>query len=67
MEFGTTVGFILAGILCTGLVSIVGEQGMLDGWWRLPFLVTIPLGIIALWIRTRLDEAPGLLGGVGTQ
>ncbi|WP_354235759.1 MFS transporter [Arthrobacter sp. UYEF3] len=58
LEFGTTVGFILAGILCTGLVSIVGEQGMLEGWWRLPFLATIPMGIIALWIRTRLDEAP---------
>lgn len=58
LEFGTTVGFILAGILCTGLISIVGEQGMLEGWWRLPFLVTIPLGIIALWIRTRLEEAP---------
>ncbi|WP_456506273.1 MFS transporter [Arthrobacter sp. UYCu723] len=58
LEFGTTVGFILAGILCTGLVSIVGEQGMLEGWWRLPYLATIPMGIIALWIRTRLDEAP---------
>jgi MHS family proline/betaine transporter-like MFS transporter len=58
LEFGTTVGFILAAILCTVLTGIVGKEGMLEGWWRLPFLVTIPLGLIALWIRTRLDEAP---------
>jgi hypothetical protein len=36
---------------------------MQDGWWRLPFLVTIPLGLTALWIRTRLGEAPVFSGG----
>lgn len=58
LEFGTTVGFILAAIVCTTLITIVGDQGMQDGWWRLPFLLTIPLGLTALWIRTRLVEAP---------
>lgn len=58
LEFGTTVGFMLAAVVCTTLITIVGEQAMQDGWWRLPFLVTIPLGLTALWIRTRLGEAP---------
>ncbi|WP_298254670.1 MFS transporter [uncultured Arthrobacter sp.] len=58
LEFGTTVGFILAAVVCTSLITIVGDQGMEDGWWRLPFLLTIPLGLTALWIRTRLAEAP---------
>jgi MHS family proline/betaine transporter-like MFS transporter len=58
LEFGTTVGFMLAAIVCTTLITIVGEQAMQDGWWRLPFLITIPLGLTALWIRTRLGEAP---------
>ncbi|THJ66859.1 MFS transporter [Arthrobacter echini] len=58
LEFGTTVGFILAAVVCTSLITIVGDQGMEDGWWRLPFLLTIPLGLTALWIRTRLVEAP---------
>ena len=26
------------------------------GWWRLPFLLTLPLGGIALWLRMKLDE-----------
>ncbi|MET3812402.1 MFS transporter [Arthrobacter sp. UYEF3] len=58
LEFGTTVGFILAAIVCTSLIAVVGDQGMQDGWWRVPFLLTIPLGLTALWIRTRLVEAP---------
>ncbi|WP_312099802.1 MFS transporter [Corynebacterium dentalis] len=58
LEFGTTVGFILAAIVCTTLIAIVGDAGMEAGWWRLPFLLTIPLGLTALWIRTRLVEAP---------
>ncbi|SDI43730.1 MFS transporter, MHS family, proline/betaine transporter [Arthrobacter subterraneus] len=58
LEFGTTVGFMLAAIVCTTLITIVGDDGMEAGWWRLPFLLTIPLGLTALWIRTRLVEAP---------
>ncbi|WP_066302409.1 MFS transporter [Arthrobacter luteolus] len=57
LEFGTTVGFIMAAIVCTTLIAIVGDSGMEAGWWRLPFLLTIPLGLTALWIRTRLTEA----------
>ncbi|MFB0834643.1 MFS transporter [Arthrobacter halodurans] len=56
LEFGTTVGFILAAIVCTSLITIVGEQAMMDGWWRVPFLLTVPLGLTALYIRTRLGE-----------
>lgn len=56
LEFGTTVGFILAAIVCTTLITIVGDDGMAAGWWRLPFLLTIPLGMTALYIRTRLGE-----------
>ena len=57
LEFGTTVGFILAAIVCTTLIAIVGDSGMDAGWWRLPFLLTIPLGLTSLWIRIRLTEA----------
>ncbi|GAA1355675.1 MFS transporter [Arthrobacter rhombi] len=56
LEFGTTVGMILAAIVCTTLITIVGDDGMAAGWWRLPFLLTIPLGMTALYIRTRLGE-----------
>ena len=56
LEFGTLAGFSAAAVYCTGLTLLVGEQGMLDGWWRLPFLTSIVLGLVALWIRRKLDD-----------
>lgn len=56
LEFGTLVGFSAAAIICTGLTLIVGEDAMMAGWWRLPFLLTLPLGLIALWMRRHVEE-----------
>lgn len=58
LEFGTISGFVLAATVCTTLITLVGDDGVQGGWWRLPFLISIPLGLTALWIRTRLIEAP---------
>ncbi|MCH1881636.1 MFS transporter [Agrococcus sp. ARC_14] len=57
LEFGTLLGFSLAAILVTGLEFIVGPEGMEAGWWRLPFLLTLPLGIVALLMRSKLHDS----------
>ncbi|MDH6195518.1 MHS family proline/betaine transporter-like MFS transporter [Mycobacterium frederiksbergense] len=56
LEFATFGGFCTAAILCTSLTVAVGREGMLDGWWRLPFLITLPLGLIGLWMRRNAAE-----------
>ena len=49
LEFGTLLGFSMAAILVTGLEFIVGTEGMQEGWWRLPFLLTLlAMGITVL-------------------
>lgn len=57
LEFGTLLGFSMAAILVTALEFIVGSDGMEAGWWRLPFLLTLPLGIIALFMRKNLHDS----------
>ncbi|MGC5076409.1 MFS transporter [Agrococcus sp. DT81.2] len=57
LEFGTLLGFSLAAILVTALEWIVGTEGMEAGWWRLPFLLTLPLGLVAIAMRARLHES----------
>lgn len=57
LEFGTLTGFSAAAVLCTVLTLAVGEDGMMAGWWRLPFLLTIVLGVFGLWMRSRLQES----------
>jgi len=57
LEFGTLAGFSAAAILCTVLTLLVGTEGMMAGWWRLPFALTLVLGGIALWMRRHLEES----------
>jgi MFS family permease len=46
----------------TGAASLLAwrlPQGVLETWgWRLAFLVALPIGLIGLYLRLRLDETP---------
>ncbi|MCP3424703.1 MFS transporter [Rothia sp. AR01] len=42
--------------------SVWGEDAMLDGGWRIPFLIAIPLGAVVIWFRTRTPETPAFEG-----
>ncbi|MEB7448170.1 hypothetical protein [Arthrobacter koreensis] len=42
LKFRTTVGFIRAAIVCTTTITLVGDEGMLEDWWRLRILLTAP-------------------------
>ncbi|WP_203568118.1 MFS transporter [Aestuariimicrobium ganziense] len=57
LEFGTLAGFSAAAVLCTVLTMIVGEDGMNSFWWRVPFLICLPLGLLAIWMRRSLTES----------
>ncbi|MDV3123996.1 MFS transporter [Mycobacterium sp. 21AC1] len=57
LEFGTLAGFSAAAILCTTLTVVVGEDAMQEFWWRIPFLVCLPLGLLAIWMRRSLTES----------
>ncbi|HSK91244.1 MAG TPA: MFS transporter, partial [Euzebyales bacterium] len=56
-----TVGLgFAAGIGAAALLGAMLSASALADWgWRLPFLLALPLGLIGLYIRTRVDETPG--------
>ncbi|WP_329072350.1 glycine betaine/L-proline transporter ProP [Streptomyces sp. NBC_01429] len=58
LDFGTFVGYSLGSGIVTLLTALLGEDGMVDWGWRLPFLVAGPLGLIGLYMRLRLEETP---------
>lgn len=61
LEFGTLAGFAGGGSLVT-LLTVVLPPEMMSSWgWRIPFLVALPLGLIGLYLRLRLDETPTFL------
>lgn len=56
---------LLAGAGVAALLATVLTASQLNGWgWRVPFLLTLPLGLVALWLRLRLDETPAFAAAV---
>jgi MFS family permease len=58
LEFGTLAGFSLGAFLMLGCSLVMGSDTMHAWGWRLPFLVAAPLGIIGLYLRTRMEDTP---------
>jgi MFS transporter, MHS family, proline/betaine transporter len=56
-----TVGLgLAAGIATATLLSATLDGPALRGWgWRLAFLLALPLGLVGLYIRLRIEETPG--------
>jgi len=58
LEFGTLAGFTLGASAVLITATIVGEQAMTDWGWRIPFLVAAPLGLVGLYLRSKLEDTP---------
>lgn len=58
LPLGNLIGFVFAGFLVTGLQAWLPEDDWLAWGWRVPLLLAAPLGLIALYMRLRLDESP---------
>ncbi|MFD9265330.1 glycine betaine/L-proline transporter ProP [Streptomyces goshikiensis] len=58
LDFGTFVGYALGSGLVTVLTLVLGEQGLQDWGWRIPFFIAGPLGLIGLYMRMKLEETP---------
>jgi metabolite-proton symporter len=56
-QMGVTVGLLL-GTLAVTLVSLLPEEEFLAWGWRLPFLASIVLVFVGLWIRKGIAETP---------
>ena len=50
---------LLAGAGIAALLATVLDPAQLSDWgWRIPFLLALPMGLVALWLRLRLEETP---------
>ena len=53
---------LLAGAGVVALLSgLLSPDAMLAWGWRVPFLLALPLGLIALWLRLRMAETPSFI------
>jgi MFS transporter, MHS family, proline/betaine transporter len=55
---GFAAGASVVAVTTMVTTSLWGESAMLDGGWRIPFLIALPLGILAISLRRRIPESP---------
>jgi MFS transporter, MHS family, proline/betaine transporter len=57
---GVAIGLgLLAGALASAVVTSAVSPDALLGWgWRVPFLLALPLGLVGVYLRLRLDDTP---------
>ncbi len=58
VQFASISGLLCGSILATVLAFSLSEAQMNSWGWRLPFLIALPLGVIGLYIRLKLEDTP---------
>jgi MFS transporter, MHS family, proline/betaine transporter len=61
LEFGTFTGYLMGAIVVTVAGAVLTDDQLLAWGWRIPFFVALPLGIIGVYLRTRLADTPAFL------
>ncbi|MGP3960926.1 MFS transporter [Nonomuraea sp. 3N208] len=52
------LGMLVAALSSLILGLLMSEADLTSWGWRVPFLVSIPLGVVGLFLRLRLEESP---------
>lgn len=54
---GLNLGLLLSS-LTIYLLSLGGDQFLINGGWRIPFIMSFALVLVGVWVRSRLPETP---------
>ncbi|RYH71123.1 MAG: MFS transporter [Alcaligenaceae bacterium] len=55
---GSYTGSLVASLVALTVTSVFDEQTVLDWAWRMPFLLSVVLGFVGIWVRSQLDDTP---------
>ncbi|WP_142059593.1 MFS transporter [Pseudarthrobacter sp. B4EP4b] len=58
LETGVLIGYLGGAGVVVGLMSALPEEAWQDWGWRIPFIASLPLGILALLLRRHLEDTP---------
>jgi MFS transporter, MHS family, proline/betaine transporter len=56
--FTTVIGFVVGAGVATVLIAVLSDEALVSWGWRVGFLLAAPMGLIALYLRLRVDETP---------
>ncbi|WP_244923370.1 MFS transporter [Ochrobactrum quorumnocens] len=54
----TAAGLLAGSLMAAGLFGLLTPEQMKSFGWRLPFLLALPLGLIGIYIRLKIEDTP---------
>lgn len=57
-QTGALFGLALGNLVTSGLSLVFSEEAFLSYGWRIPFVLSIVLVLIGMWIRNKVEETP---------
>lgn len=61
LDLGSYLGFA-AGAAIVGALQIFTSEAFMHSWgWRIPFLISLPMGMVALYFRTHIEDTPAFV------
>jgi len=54
----TAAGLLAGSLMAAGLFAFLTPEEMQSYGWRLPFLLALPLGLIGIYIRLKIEDTP---------
>ena len=58
LEFGTVTGYALGAGIALLVQVTLPHEALLSWGWRIPFLISGPIGVAGLYLRLKLEETP---------
>ncbi|WP_226913438.1 MFS transporter [Gephyromycinifex aptenodytis] len=58
LEVGTLAGFNGGALLMLAIIGLTNDAQMQSWGWRIPFLVAGPLGLVGLYLRSKMEDTP---------
>ncbi|MFK8257345.1 MFS transporter [Erwinia sp. AnSW2-5] len=58
LVMGSFIALLFGSLLISGLINVFGIDAVNNGLWRVPFLLAIPMALIGVYIRTRIEDTP---------
>jgi MFS transporter, MHS family, proline/betaine transporter len=58
VNVGVNIGSLAAALLVLLMNTVFTPEQIASFAWRLPFLVSLPLAFVGIWIRSRMEDTP---------